>query len=469
MSKRTKVIATLGPASSTPEVIARMLVAGMDVVRLNMAHGTHAEHAETIRRIRAAELSAGVFLPIHADLGGPKLRVGMMPGGRPLPLKRGDAVVFAPERTAQAGEIPVTFPKLAADVEPGVRMLLDDGNLSVEVTAVRGERIQATVVDGGFLKDHKGINLPGVVLSADALTEKDISDLEFALKAGVDSIGISFVQTPADIARAREIMQRRKCRLPIVAKIERQIAVARCDEICAAADALMVARGDLGVETPMEEVPILQKRILAAGARHRKPVIVATQMLESMVEHPRPTRAEVSDVATAVFEGADAVMLSAETSIGQNPAAAVSAMARIARAAEESPYKPRVLYEPVADDDSVELATARAACFAAEEARARAICAFTMTGASARMVSAQRPPVEIIAVAESDAIARRCSMLWGVRAVAIPRWKSIDAMLDSGIAALKKERLAARGEKLVVICGTAVVPGATNVMKIVKV
>lgn len=468
MNKRTKVLATLGPASSSPEVIARMLAAGMDIVRLNMAHGTHAEHAETIRQIRAAEQTAGLFLPIHADLGGPKLRVGVMPGGKPLALKRGDAVIFAPERTAQGGEIPVTFPKLAADVEPGVRMLLDDGNLSVEVTAVRGERIQATVVDGGFLKDHKGINLPGVTLSTDALTEKDISDLEFLLKAGVDSIGISFVQNPRDIARAREIMQRRKRPLPIVAKIERRIAVARCDEICAAADALMVARGDLGVETPMEEVPILQKRIIATGAKHRKPVIVATQMLESMVEHPRPTRAEVSDVATAVFEGADAVMLSAETSIGQNPVAAVSAMARIARAAEVSPYKPHVLYEPAADDDSVELATTRAACFAAEEARAKVICSFTMTAASARMVSAQRPPVDIIAVTEEDAIARRASMLWGVRAIRIPRWKSIDAMIENGMNALKQERLAAKGDKVVVICGTAVIPGAANVMKVVK-
>ena len=271
----------------------------------------------------------GKYIAVLADMGGPKIRTGAVPGGQPMQLAKGQRVVFAPDGKAKGGEIPISFPDLARDLKPGAVLLIDDGNISVKVTGVRGSRIEAKVVDGGPLKDHKGINLPGLVLSTSALTKKDERDLRFALSIGVDMIGLSFVQSARDIAKARSIMRRARREVPIVAKIERQIAVKRLDEIVTAADAAMVARGDLGVEIPLEQVPVVQKEIISICARQRKPVVVATQMMESMIHNPRPTRAETTDVSNAVFEGTDAVMLSAETSIGVDPVNAVKTMARI--------------------------------------------------------------------------------------------------------------------------------------------
>ncbi|MFA5810740.1 MAG: pyruvate kinase [bacterium] len=469
MKKHTKIIATIGPASSSALVLEKMMRAGMDAARLNCSHGTHDEHTQSIALIRQAERKVGRPIAIHADLGGPKIRTGVIPGGTPIDLRQGAEVVFAPEGQARGREIPVTYAKLASDVRRGERILIDDGKISVEVLKTSAGKVVARVIDGGPLRDHKGINLPGTSLSTSAITKKDELDLKFALRAGVDSIGVSFVQGAADITRVRTLMKRFGRIVPIVAKIERGIAVTRLDEIIAETDAVMVARGDLGVETPIEEVPILQKRIIAACAVARRPVIVATQMLESMIKDMRPTRAEVTDVSNAVFEGADAVMLSAETSVGCDPANAVETMARIVEASEVSDYLPHRDYVPEDSERTVAMATARAACFAAEEACARAILVFTMTGRSARMVSSQRPCVDIAAITSSDDIARRTAFYWGVTPVKIRAWRSIDSMIEAGVAAMKARKLLKPGDAIVTVCGTATVAGATNMIKVLRV
>ncbi len=469
MKKHTKILATIGPASAGVKTLEKMMRVGMDAARLNFSHGSYDEHTATIANIREAEKKAGRPIAIHADLGGPKIRTGAMPGGAPMDLKRGDLVTFAPDGSAQRDEIPVTYPKLADDVKAGQRILIDDGKISVQVKSVSRGKITARVTDGGALHDHKGINLPDVALSTSAITKKDESDLRFALEHGVDSIGVSFVQSPSDILRVRSIMKSAGRTVPIVAKIERGVAVARLSEIVAVADGVMVARGDLGVETPIEQVPILQRRIIDTCAAWRKPVIVATQMLESMVQESRPTRAEVTDVSNAVFEGTDAVMLSEETSVGCDPTNVVATMARIAEASESSIYIPRRAYLPDENDDTVAMATARAACFAAEEARAKAILVFTMTGSSARMVSSQRPSVDIVAITASDDAARRTAFYWGVTPLKIRPWRSIETMIEAGVAAMKKEKLARPGDHIVIVCGTATAAGATNMMKVLKV
>jgi len=469
MEKRTKIIATIGPASKDRTTIEKMAAGGLNVARLNLSHGTHREHTEAIRHIRAVERRTGDHIGILADLGGPKIRTGKIPGDAPLDLKKGDAIVFAPENKAEGKEIPITYPELARDLSDGDGLLLDDGNIAVEVTGISGDRIHAKVLDGGVLKDHKGINLPGLVLSTSAVTKKDEKDLAFALHAGVNFIGVSFVQSAKDIDRVHNLMRKAGRTVPIVAKIERAIAVQNLDEIADAADAIMVARGDLGSEIPIDQVPLMQKRMIAAAAKRRMPVIVATQMLESMIGHPRPTRAEVTDVSNAVFEGASAVMLSAETSIGINPPNAVATMRKIVMTAEESPYSPQASYVPDASETSIELATARAACFAADEAQARAILVFTMTGNSARIVASQRPQTDIIAIAHTDEVVRRMELYWGIHPIKIPKWKSIETMVKNGVRSAKLKGVLAGGDKIVVLSGTETAPGATNMVKIIEV
>jgi pyruvate kinase len=468
MEKRTKIIATIGPASSDQTVIEKMVQNGMDIARLNLSHGTHREHAAVVRTIRAVERKTGKPVGILADLGGPKIRTGIIPGDAPLDLKKGDSLIFAPHGKASGREIPVTYATLATDLNPGDRLLIDDGNISVIVTSVTGDRVQTRVVEGGVLKDHKGINLPGLVLSTSAVTSKDRKDLVFAIKMRVDFIGVSFVQSAEDIDTVRNLMKKAGRIIPTVAKIERSIAIKNLDTIADAADALMVARGDLGVETPIDEVPLLQKRIIATAAKRRKPVIVATQMLESMIEHTRPTRAEVTDVSNAVFEGASCVMLSAETSIGVSPPNAVATMKKIVMTSEGSPYFLQSTYVPDENEDSIELATARAACFAADEAQAKAICVFTMTGNSARIIASQRPHTDIIAIANNEEIARRMKLYWGVRPIKISKWRSIDTMVKNGIKRAKFLGELKGKEKVVVVSGTVTAPGATNMIKILQ-
>ena len=467
--RKTKIIATIGPSSSSQARINRLVASGMNVARINFSHSDHKTHKKTITMIRRAETKFKRPIAILADLAGPKIRTGIFSGRKQLKLTKGEVVTFAPEASAKKGEIPVTFKGLARDVRPGNTLLLDDGKLSVRVVRTKGERIRAKVVDGGILKEHKGINLPGIAVSACAITKKDVNDLAFALKMGVDLIGVSFVQRREDVEYARRLMQKHKKVLPLIAKIERQTALQNIDEIMAAADGVMVARGDLGVETPIESVPIAQKMIISLAHKQKKPVIVATQMLESMIEAERPTRAEVSDVANSVFDGTDVVMLSAETAVGKNPPNAVRTMGKIVEAAEASPYLPRGTYVPDDTDDTVSMSTARAACFAAEEVKANAICVFTVTGRSAMYVSKQRPNVQVIALTNSDATARRLALCFGVLPVKIRKWNTIDSMLANGIKRLKQLQLLKTRDKAVILCGTTTTPGATNMIKVLTV
>ncbi len=462
-------MATVGPASRAPKTLQRMIRAGMDIARLNMSHGDHEQHAENIRRIRQAEKTTSRPVAIHVDLGGPKIRVGKLPQGLPIDLKPKSTVIFAPETTAKAGEIPVTFPNLAGDLTAGDTMLIDDGLLSVRVTKISEKRIAATVVDGGPLREHKGINLPGVALATSAITKKDEQDLRFALRHGVDFVGVSFAQRPEDIQKVRRIMRREKRIVPIIAKIERQTAIDHFEAIMREADAVMVARGDLGVEIPLERVPIIQKQILTEAEGLRKPSIVATQMLESMVHEARPTRAEASDAANAVFDGADCVMLSAETSVGRDPVLAVATLARIVAAAEESPYLHLGTFEPDVSYECPAIATARAACFAAEDANAQALLVFTITGRSAVLLAKQRPSVEIIALTHDADAARRTCLLWGTTPLHLRTWKSIDTMIAKGVDAALCAKRIRRGQKAVIVCGSDTAPGAANMMKVMEV
>lgn len=465
MKRKTKIIATIGPASQDKKTLAKMIGAGMDIARLNFSHGDLKTHKQNILKIRKCEHASGKAIGIMADLCGPKIRTGKM---EPMRLDAGDKAVFAPEESAGNGEIPVTYPNLASDLCEGNRLLLDDGRLAAEVIEIKNGRIFTKVIDGGILSEHKGINLPGVSLSTSALTEKDVEDLVFALSMKVDFVAISFVQRAHDIQSVRKIMRREGRVVPIVAKIERQTAIRNIDTIIKEADAVMIARGDLGVETPLEKVPILQKQIIAVCAKYKRPAIVATQMLESMIEMERPTRAEVSDVANSVFDGADVVMLSAETASGRDPANAIATMSKIINASEDSSYLPHGTYDPDEDDDTSAIAITRAACFAAEEAKARAICVFTMTGRSALFISKQRPNVDVIAITNDIGAERRLSLCWGVRAVRIPPWRTIDAMTTKGVKFLKARKLIESGDRIVIVSGMATVPGATNMIKVLE-
>ena len=383
MSRRAKIVCTLGPATSSAEQISRLVDAGLDVARLNLSHGSHADHQLACERVRAAAGAAGRGVGILADLQGPKIRLGTFPGG-PVRLNQGDEFTLTTEDVSgDRTQAPATYQGLAGDVRVGDRILIDDGRVLLEVTRVDGPRVRTRVLVGGTISDHKGINLPGVGVSAPALTPKDEADLRWALSVGVDMIALSFVRSPADADAVRDIMTECGNRLPLIAKIEKPEAVEVLPEIVAAFDGIMVARGDLGVELPLEQVPLVQKRAIGLAKEKARPVIVATQMLESMISAPRPTRAEVSDVATAVDEGADAVMLSAETSVGGYPVEAVTTMSRIICAAEEDCLRPASSLARVPTTTGG--AIARAAAEVGAIVGARALVAFTMTGETARL------------------------------------------------------------------------------------
>ena len=465
--RRTKIVATLGPATSSPEQVAALVAAGMDLARINASHGTLEQRAALIASTRAA--ASGVDRPVAVllDLQGPRIRVGDLPA--PMMLEPGRTVVLAPEGTAAAGEIPTTY-DLAVDVRAGTQILLADGLMALEVVAVRPPRVEARVKDGGELTSHKGINLPGVTVSAPALTDKDHADVAFAIEHGVEYLALSFVRKAEDIAALRALLPPT---IRIIAKIEKDTALGDLDRITDASDAVMVARGDLGVELPYELVPLAQKRVIRVAVEHRRPVITATQMLESMIHNPRPTRAEASDVANAILDGTDAVMLSAETAVGDHPRGAVEAMDRIIRAVEGDPGwrpGPEWLGEVAAGPARTEHAVAAAAVAAARMLRAPVIVTFTKSGFSARMVSASRPAVPILAVTDNGPTFRQLALVWGVvpmRADGPPRY---DAMLDAARERILDSGLAKRGDRVVVTAGVPFdVPGTTNLVKVEEV
>jgi pyruvate kinase len=462
---RTKIVATIGPASEDAVVLRRFFELGVDVVRVNSSHGTPELRATWMDRVRDVAAAEGRHIALLVDLQGPRIRVGALP--EPRALEDGATVVFAPEEVALGDEIPTTYAALARDVRPGVLILLDDGLLAVEVAEVQGDRVRGRVVHGGVLKGKKGINLPGIRVSAPAVTEKDREDVALAVAHGADYIGISFVSTAADVEEVRGLVPED---VKLVAKVERSTAMEQAKEIVAAADAIMVARGDLGVELPYEEVPLAQKRLIRLANAAGKPVITATQMLESMIENPRPTRAEASDVANAILDGTDAVMLSAETAAGRYPAESVEAMGRIireierARFADEGPvHRRRHLESPVSVEDAIAAATASAA----DMLHVPVIVSFTKSGFTARKISALRPSTPILGLSTDAATCRRLALVWGVEPQLASRVPDYGAMVDIARDTLLERGYARSGDLIVVTAGVPFeVPGTTNLLKV---
>ena len=466
--RRTKIIATIGPASANPEMLARLFQAGADVFRLNFSHGTHADHDASFRMIRDLERKVDRPIGILADVQGPKLRVGRFAGGR-VQLQSGHA--FRLDLNPTPGDVTrvqLDHPEILAAAGIGTNLLLDDGKLRLRVTRVRPDHLLCDVVTGGPLSDRKGVNVPDMVLPIPALTVKDREDLAFALEHGADFIGLSFVQRAEDVAEARDIAAGRAW---IMTKIEKPQALDNLDAILALSDAVMVARGDLGVELPPEEVPLAQKRIVRAARQLGCPVVVATQMLESMISAPAPTRAEASDVATAVFDGADAVMLSAETAAGQYPIEAVNIMDRIIARVETDPgWRAIIDAARPEPEHSVADALAAAGRQVAHTLKAPAICCFTASGSTARRTARERPEPPIVGLTPNAQIARRLAVVWGVHAVVTVETHSMTEAVSKASRLALSEGFAEHGDPIVVLAGVPFgQPGTTNALRVVRV
>ncbi|NOZ27232.1 MAG: pyruvate kinase [Chloroflexi bacterium] len=464
---RTKIVCTIGPASRDPEILVRLIEAGMDVARLNFSHGDQASHEEDIHRIRAAAEKVGHPVGILVDLQGPRLRVGELPPGG-IRLEPGTTVVLttAPE-IGQPGRIPVQFTELPRSVHPDDRILIDDGLLELRVREIDADEVRCEVITGGVLTSHKGMNLPNVPLDIPAITEKDKEDLKFAVAHQADWIALSFVRTADEVCTLKEMivaLSDLARPIPVIAKIEKPEAVRNIDAIIEAADGIMIARGDLGIETSPEAVPMIQKEIIAKCNQAGVPVITATQMLDSMIRNPRPTRAEASDVANAILDGTDAIMLSGETAIGKYPIEAVRTMARIAEAAEQAlrpvnraPRWPRVVAEAVA----------HASVDTAINLKAAAIIAPTASGYTARLLSRFRPPCPIVAVTPSLIAQRQLTLYWGVEPLFSMRARSTDAMIADAVRAAREHGYVNEGDTVVVTAGSAgSAPGTTDLMKV---
>ena len=473
--RRTKIVATLGPAWEAEDRLIALLDAGVNIVRVNASHGTPETRERWIRLLHTVRDQRQSPIGILVDLHGPRIRVGTL--AAPVTLTAGQIVTFAPEAGARDGDIPTTYAALAADVQPGSQILIDDGLLSVEVTATHGDRVEGRVRYGGLMKSNKGMNLPGSNVSAPAVTEHDREEVERVVALGIEFIGVSFVRRPEDILELRRIIPKT---VKLIAKIEKDTALDNLDGILEVSDAIMVARGDLGVELPFEAVPLVQKRLIERANRHGKQVITATQMLESMITNPRPTRAEVSDVANAILDGTDAVMLSAETAVGQYALEAVMAMDRIAREVETHGHRPggegerrgwqiptphlaRTRKGETPTEDAIAVAVAAAADLLGAEA----IVCFTSSGFTARTVSSYRPKVPILALTAEPPTFRQLNLAWGVVPVLMPHLKHYDPMWAIARAEILSRGLAVEGSRIVVTCGVPFdIPGTTNLLKV---
>jgi pyruvate kinase len=464
--RRTKIVATLGPATARPDQIGALLEAGANVMRINASHGTPAQRAEWIAMVRRVAQERDLPIAVLVDLQGPRIRVGELK--QPRLLEPGRSVVLAPEAIASRDELPTTYDDLAHDAKVGAKLLLNDGLLTLEVTKVAPPRVEARVVVGGELTSHKGMNLPGLAVSAPALTAKDREDVAEAVQHGADFLALSFVRRAEDLELLRALVPKT---MKLVAKIEKAAALDDLDRILAATDAVMVARGDLGVELPFETVPLVQKRLIREANRHGKPVITATQMLESMVHAPRPTRAEASDVANAILDGTDAVMLSAETASGDFPVEAVRAMDRIIREMERrEPGREERHRVEVRQGVSVEEAIAQGTAAVARMLDTPLIVTLTQGGFTARKVAAVRPPVPILAVTTVPLTYRQLALVWGVEPVLVDRVPGYDAMLAVVRDVILKLDYAKPGDRIVMTAGVPWgVSGGTNLIKVEEV
>jgi pyruvate kinase len=467
MSRRARISCTLGPASATPEVVRALVDAGMDVARLNLSHGTRDDHARATALVRAAAQASGRAVAVLADLQGPKIRLGHFRGGT-AELAPGAEFLLVPDPIeGDATRAATSYPALGREVAPGDVALIGDGLVKLEVIATDGHAVRTRVVEGGRVSDRKGLNLPGARLSAPALTDKDRGDLEFVLGLPVDLIALSFVRSPDDARPVREAMARAGVTRPVIAKLEKPEALARLEEILDAFDGLLVARGDLGVELPFEQVPMVQKRALRLARERGKPAIVATQMLESMIHATRPTRAEVSDVANAVLDGADCLMLTAETGIGDHPVEAAATMARLIAAAEEAAPLPAdppdVAASPV---EPVAEGIAHAAARLARTLGARALVAYTRSGATARYMASRRERVPLYAFTPDEAVRNQLALVWGVESLVVPGARDTDEM----VVQVDRSMMAAghrAGDLVVIVAGSPPgVPGSTNMVRV---
>jgi pyruvate kinase len=468
--RRAKIVCTIGPATASPERIAGLVAAGMDVARLNFSHSDHSFHADAYGDVRAASDAAGRAVGVLADLQGPKLRISWLAGGVVF-LAGGARVVMtagagADDEPGTADRLFTSYTALPEDVRPGDTILLADGTVVLTVVAVAGQDVECVVARGGTIRDHAGLNLPGVAVSTPSLTAKDVDDLRFALRLGVDLVALSFVRGPDDAAAVRAVMDEEATRVPVIAKLERPEALERLEEVIDAFDGVMVARGDLGVETALERVPLVQKRAIELCRRRSKPVIVATEMLETMVVRNRPTRAEASDVANAVLDGADALMLSAETSVGRHPIEAVRTMARIIAASESLPEAPpiRARVERLLPEEE---ALALSAVSVGRAVEAKALVAFTLSGAGARLLAGQRPALPVLAFTPEPRVRSQLALVWGVETFLEPAPVDTDEMTARVDRAMLDLGRAEPGDAVVVVAGTP--PGteaSTNTLRV---
>jgi len=466
--RRAKIVATVGPASASPEMLKRLFLAGVDTFRLNFSHGTHDDHAKVHRAIRALEVELGRPIGILQDLQGPKIRVGKIRDGKII-VAAGETVRFVPsDPEGDRDAIPLPHPEIFAAIMPGDHLLIDDGRVRVAVTRLGDDFIESKVVFGGAISNRKGINLPGTVLDLSPLTAKDRADLAFGLDLGVDWVALSFVQKPADLLEARGLIGERA---GLMAKIEKPAALERIDDIIRLSDAVMVARGDLGVEIPHEEVPGRQKELVRACRLAVKPVIVATQMLDSMVAAPTPTRAEASDVATAIYDGADAVMLSAESASGAYPVEAVEMMDRIIRSTEHHKLYRSIIDASAPDEEhTAPHAVAAAAAGLAQVIHSSVIVAFTTSGTTAARIARKRPEVPTLAITADEAVSRRLCLLWGAHSVLAEDIHTYEEMVARACAVAQAEEFARQGDLMVVVAGIPFAQaGTTNNLRVVHI
>ncbi len=456
---------TLGPASSAPERLVELVQAGMDVARLNMSHGDYSDHKANLDNVRAASKAVGRPVGVLADLQGPKIRLGRFANGKEVLVNGARFVITVDDIEGTVDRCSTTYKGLPGDVRPGDAILIDDGRLQLEAVEVTETDVITKIVVGGAVSNNKGINLPGVAVSVPAMSEKDIADLRWALQNGVDMIALSFVRSASDIDIVHQVMDEEGKRLPVIAKLEKPQAIDNLDEIIDAFDAFMVARGDLGVELPLEEVPLVQKKIVTAARRWAKPVIVATQMLESMISAPRPTRAEASDVANAILDGADAVMLSGETSVGDYPVLTVQTMARIVANTED--HGMEQLQNIDWDPHTTSGVITKAAAEVAQRIDAKFLVAFTHSGDAARRLSRLRSPIPILAFTPIEQTQATLTLNWGVESILVPMVSHTDDMIRQVDKALMESGLLAEGERVVIVAGSPPgVAGHTNMIRV---
>ena len=465
--RKAKIVATLGPSSNTEPILRELVRAGMNVARLNFSHGTHEQMTELIALLRDIAATEGRTICIMQDLQGPKIRTGRLLDRRPIALAVGTQVTITPQDVLGSNTlISTTFQTLAREVGPGSTILLSDGLIELRVTAIHGDDVECEVINGGLLGEHKGINLPGTIVSVPSLTQKDLEDLEFGLAQGVDMVAVSFIRTADDVRAVKERIAFHNSDAWVIAKLEKPQAIEHLEEILDVADGVMVARGDLGVEMPPEKVPIIQKHVIRRAAEWRKPVITATQMLESMIENPRPTRAEASDVANAIFDGSDAVMLSGETAMGRHPRESVAMMAKIIIETEshmrDTDRQPHKLHPRLSISETI----CESVAHAAEDLDMRAIVVYTETGTTARLISKYRPQPEIYALTAVTRVCNRLNLLWGVSPLARKHEYSTEDMVSGAEAVLLQEGIVKPGDIVGLAAGTQTTTGSTNFMRL---